>query len=56
MLRSLDGDTDVGDLSDHSYFKARGKERVSASGEVVRMEQFEERDNRIGRNCDLGGF
>ena len=37
------GEERVGDLSDHSYSNARGKERISASGEMVRMEQFEGR-------------
>ncbi len=37
------GEERVGDLSDHSYFKARGKARISASGEQVRLEQFEGR-------------
>ena len=37
------GEERVGDLSDRSYFKARGVARVSASGERVRLEQFEGR-------------
>jgi hypothetical protein len=37
------GEERVGDLSDRSYFKARGKVRLSASGKRVRMEQFEGR-------------
>ena len=37
------GEERVGDLSDRSYFKARGKARVSASGEQVRLIQFEGR-------------
>jgi len=35
------GQERVGDLSDRSYFGARGNERVSASGRTMRMEQFE---------------
>ena len=37
------GEERVGDLSDHSYFMARGKARISASGEQVRLEQFDGR-------------
>ena len=34
------GEERVGDLSDKSYFKARGKARVNADGQRVRMEQY----------------
>ena len=35
------GEERAGDLSDRSYYGARGKARVSASGDSVRFEQFE---------------
>ncbi len=37
------GEERVGNLSDRSYFKARGKARVSASGNRIKLEQFEGR-------------